>query len=149
MAKQGRTGPKGHPCQTDKEPELVLLLDKWPFQRTNEPGWERRGKGEPSLGTLSGPSFYSWWRRALGPFVLLTQKPNRLGSKVRSDGIRGGHGSCFKMHVDFIADPTGMVDNVRSSDSSAPTPGESLLVLWDRAQTPQLDRPILTKFPAI
>lgn len=72
----------------------------------------------------------------MGPLVLLTQKPNKLGSKVRCDGIRGGCGSCFKMHMDFAADPTGMVDHVRSSDSSAPKPGQSLLVLWDRAQTP-------------
>lgn len=38
VAKQGRAGPKGRPCQTGEEPELVLLLDKWPFQRTDGPG---------------------------------------------------------------------------------------------------------------
>lgn len=84
----------------------------------------------------------------MGPLVLLTQKPNKLGSKVRYDGIRGGHGSCLEMHMDFAADPTGMVDHVRPSDSSAPKPGRSLLVPGGRAQTPQLDRPIRIKFPA-
>lgn len=101
-------------------------------------GQGRKGVGEEkhSQGILSGPSFHRRRRRrALGPLVLLTQKPNKLGSKVRCDGS-GGHGSCFKMYMDFVADPTRMVDYVRSSDSSAPKPEQSLLVLWDRAQTP-------------
>lgn len=72
--------------------------------------WE---KGEPSLGSLLEPGLCSRWRRALGHFVLLIQKPNRLRSKVGFDGIRGRCGSCFKMHVDIVADPIGMVGLVR------------------------------------